>query len=143
MERSEFEQFLRDFYRARLANDLERCLAFFTPESTFQMVGTGERAPAEGAKDAWAALRDQVAELIAAWDWKAQEFHDLILDGDRAAVRYRLTTIFRPSGERVTTEIVDVLRVSGRKVLELHHFVDTAAVESIVARHIVAQETAT
>jgi hypothetical protein len=45
-----------------------------------------------------------------------------------------ITTVFNPSGELIITEIVDVVKVSERKVVEFHHFVDTAAIERLVAR---------
>src|SRR6266403_1750677 len=81
-----------------------------------------------------ARLRDQVTELIRVWTWKKIDTYNLVIDGDTAAVRYQLTAVFNPSGELITTEIVDVVKVSAHKVVEFHQFVDTAAIERLVAR---------
>jgi ketosteroid isomerase-like protein len=62
------------------------------------------------------------------------ELYNRVIDGNTAAVRYKLTTVFNPSGELITTEIVDVVKVSEGRVVEFHQFVDTAAIERLVAR---------
>jgi ketosteroid isomerase-like protein len=80
------------------------------------------------------AIRAQVTELVRMWTWKTMEVYNRVMEGDTAAVRYKLTTVFNPSGELITTEIVDAVKVSEHKVVEFHQFVDTAAIERLVAR---------
>jgi ketosteroid isomerase-like protein len=135
MVRSEFEQFLRDFYQARLSNDVDRCMPFFTARSRFRLAGSTNTSVIARSSESLEGIRDQVSELIRVWAWQKIEFYNLVFDGDTAAARYLLTTIFNPSGEAIATEIVDVLKVCEGKVIEFHQFVDTAAVEKIVARH--------
>jgi len=132
--RTEFEQWLRDLYEARLSNDVERCMQFFTPQSTFRLAGSANASSIARASDSLSAIRDQVTELIRVWTWKKIDTYNLVIDGDTAAVRYQLTAVFNPSGELITTEIVDVVKVSAHKVVEFHQFVDTAAIERLVAR---------
>jgi ketosteroid isomerase-like protein len=134
MTRREFEQWLRDFYQARVSNDVERCMLFFSPDSTFRLAGFPNAGGTARASDPLSALRDHVLELIRVWTWEKMDFYNLVIDGDTAAVRYQLTAVFNPLGESITTEIVDVLKVSERKVSEFHQFVDTAAVERLFAR---------
>jgi ketosteroid isomerase-like protein len=134
MTRTEFERWLQDFYEARLSNDVERCMGFFTARSTFQLAGSAKASSIARASDSLAAIRDQVGELVRTWTWKKMETYNRVIDGDTAAVRYQLTTVFNPSGELITTEIVDVVKVSESKVVEFHQFVDTAAIERLVAR---------
>jgi ketosteroid isomerase-like protein len=134
MIRAEFEQWLRDFYQARLANDVERCMQFFSAQSTFRLAGSANASSIARASDTLSAIRDQVTELVRVWTWKKMEIYNQVIDGDTAAVRYQLTTVFNPSGESITTEIVDVAKVSDHKMVEFHQFVDTAAIERLVAR---------
>ena len=134
MIRADFEQWLQDFYRARVSNDVERCMQFFTVHSTFRLAGSMNANSIARASDSLSAVRDQVTELIRVWTWKKIDIYNLVIDGDTAAVRYQLTTAFNPLDELITTEIVDVVTVSERKVVEFHQFVDTAAIERLVAR---------
>jgi ketosteroid isomerase-like protein len=134
MTHSEFERWLQDFYEARLSNDVARCMPFFTTHSTFQLAGSANASSIARASDSLAAIRDHVTELVRTWTWKTMEIYNRVIEGDTAAVRYQLTTVFNPSGESITTEIVDVVKVSERKVVEFHQFVDTAAIERLVAR---------
>jgi hypothetical protein len=134
MIRTEFEQWLRDLYEARLSNDVERCMQFFTAQSTFRLAGSANASSIARASDTLSAIRDQVTELIHVWTWKKIDTYNLVIDGDTAAVRYQLTAVFNPSGELITTEIVDVVKVSAHKVVEFHQFVDTAAIERLIAR---------
>jgi ketosteroid isomerase-like protein len=132
MTHAEYEEFVQALYRARLSNDIDECMAFFHPHSTFRLANVTP-TPTPQSDEPPPALRDQVAGLLAVWDWKSIDIRNVIIDGNAAAVRYQLTTIFKPSEATITTEIVDVLTVDGGKVAEFHQFVDTAAVERVVA----------
>jgi ketosteroid isomerase-like protein len=134
MTHSEFERWLQDFYEARLSNDVERCMPFFTPHSTFRLAGSAKESSIARASESLSAVRDQVTELVRVWTWKDMEIYNRVIDGDTSVVRYKLTTVFNPSGELIATEIVDVVKVSEHKVVEFHQFVDTAAIERLVAR---------
>ena len=134
MIRADLEQWLQDFYQARVSNDIERCMLFFTVHSTFRLAGSMNASSIARSSDSLSAVRDQVMELIRVWTWKKIDIYNVVIDGDTAAVRYQLTTVFNPLGELITTEIVDVVTVSERKVVEFHQFVDTAAIERLVAR---------
>jgi ketosteroid isomerase-like protein len=134
MNRSEFEQWLQDLYQARLSNDADRCMQFFVAHSKFRLAGSANASTIARASDSLSAIRDQVTELVRVWTWKDMEIYNRVIDGDTAVVRYNLTTVFNPSGELITTEIVDLVKVSERKVVEFHQFVDTAAIERLVAR---------
>jgi ketosteroid isomerase-like protein len=124
----------KDFYEARLSNDAERYMSFFTSHSTFRLAGSADASAISRASDSLSAIRDQVTELVRVWTWKDMEIYNRVIDGDTAAVRYTLTTVFNPSGELIATEIVDVIKVSEHTVVEFHQFVDTAAIDRLVAR---------
>jgi len=108
-------------------------MQFFSAQSKFRLAGSANASSIARASDSLSAIRDQVTELVRVWTWKDMEIYNRVIDGDTAAVRYKLTTVFNPAGEVITTEIVDVVKVSERKVVEFHQFVDTAAIERLVA----------
>jgi ketosteroid isomerase-like protein len=134
MTHSEFERWLQDFYEARLSNNADRCMQFFAAHSKFRLAGSANASAIARASDSLSAIRDQVTELVRVWTWKDMEIYNRVIDGDTAAVRYQLTTVFNPSGELITTEIVDLVKVSEHKVVEFHQFVDTAAIERLVTQ---------
>lgn len=109
-------------------------MQFFSAQSKFRLAGSANSSSIARAGDSLSAIRDQVTELVRVWTWEDMEIYNRVIDGDTAAVRYKLTTVFNPAGEVITTEIVDVVKVSERKVVEFHQFVDTAAIERLVAR---------
>lgn len=109
-------------------------MPFFAAYSKFRLAGSADASAIAQASGSLSAISDQVRALIRVWTWKGMEIYNRIIDGDTAAVRYRLTTVFNPTGELITTEIVDVVKVRERKVLEFHQFVDTAAIERLMAR---------
>ncbi len=131
MTRPEIERFIRETYEARLSNDLDRCASLFAPNSWFRIVGTLEINPVARASHSLAEVRQQLASLIQLWKWESFDFKDLIIDGDRVAVHYSLTAVFNPTRETIDTEVVDLITVSGRKILTFVQFLDTAAIDRV------------
>jgi ketosteroid isomerase-like protein len=109
-------------------------MQFFAAHSKFRLAGSANASTIARASDSLSAIRDQVTELVRVWSWKDMEIYNRVIDGDTAAVRYKLTTVFNPSGELIATEIVDVVKVSEHKVVEFHQFLDTAAIERLVTQ---------
>ena len=131
MTRPELERFIRETYEARLSNDLDRCASLFAPNSWFRIVGTLEINPVARASHSLAEVRQQLSSLIQLWKWESFDFKDVIIDGDRVAVHYWLTAVFNPTRETIHTEVVDLITVSGRKILTFLQFLDTAAVARV------------
>ena len=79
-------------------------------------------------------MRGLLSVLIETWQWKEIDYLSFVIDGDQAAIRYRLTTEFVPLGETVTTEVVDHATLHDGKIVRFSEFVDTALVAKLVAR---------
>jgi ketosteroid isomerase-like protein len=133
MTRAEFEQLLREIYRARLANDLDGCMRCFAPAATFRIAG-GESKPVALAGQPPAELRRHIAELVRTWHWKSWDRLSQVIDGNKAAVQYRVTVVHTPSGETLTTEVLDLITAADGKVEEFVQFLDTEKVAAVLAR---------
>lgn len=119
------------FYRSRLANDVERCVAHFVPDGVLRLAGLPQHStPGGDAQD----LRRIYADLIGAWDWRGMEIESFTIEGGRAVVHYRLHAVFRPTGEAVHSELVDLFTVHEGRITSIVEFVDTARVEQLMKK---------
>ncbi len=137
MNREELERSIHAFYASRLSNDAETVLAEFAPDGEFVMEGSQRFSPvvaanakAQGAQE----FADMIRQVVGLWDWRKQEFVSILIENDRAAVCYDLTTVFTPTGEEITTRLVDLWTVEDGKIKSLHEFVDTALVAALAAK---------
>ena len=128
MTRDDYERLITTFYENRLANDAEACLAHFSPTAAFRLVGT-PLPPADAPPPSPDAVRRQVTDMVHTWEWKKFDLQSIVIDGDRAAIHYRLTTAFKPTRDVMTTDVVDLMTFAGGKVTSFVEFVDTAMVE--------------
>jgi ketosteroid isomerase-like protein len=128
MTRNEYERLIHTFYESRLANDADACLAHFSPTASFRLIGT-PLPPGGAPPPSPDAVRRQVHDMVHTWEWKAFDLQSIAIDGDRAAVYYRLTTAFKPTRDILTTDVVDLMTFANGKVTSFIEFVDTALVE--------------
>jgi ketosteroid isomerase-like protein len=131
MTRAEIESFVRDLYASRLSNDVEKCLAHFTPSSSFRIAGSMKSSSIARVSRSLESIRKQLEELIRVWQWRAFDPRAIVIDGGQIAVHYSLTATFTPTGQTVTTEVVDLITFDGFKVLTFTQFVDTAALAQL------------
>lgn len=62
------------------------------------------------------------------------DIESMTIDGDWAAVHYRLDAVFIPTGETVNSEVLDLLTVEDGKITSYVEFVDTAAVVALAGK---------
>lgn len=132
MNREKIRKAIDALYTIRLTNEAAGCLTSFADDATFALAGGNEiRAlgpPVRGKK----ALQPFLAQLVNVWRWIAHEPLAVLIDGQSAAVRYRLTATHVPSGKEVVTEIMDhIVFDENAKIREMVQFVDTAAIERL------------
>jgi len=134
MTRSEFERFLRDMYAARLANDAKGCAGFFDAAATLRFAGAENTGPIAISSRSLSAIQEHLVELVRVFQWTSFEIVSLIIEGNRAAVHSRVTTTHTPTRQSLTTEVVDMVTVEGRKVIDFLEFVDTARIAELATR---------
>src|SRR5947209_7472744 len=127
MTRSEeIKTIVARLYAARKAGDVDASLRFFADDATFAMNGSkqasGMAIEAKGKNEIRAAL----ANLINAYDMQEQTILSFLVDDEKAAVHHRSKMKFRPTGEVFDTEMLDLWKFDGDKIVSVIEFVDTA-----------------
>jgi len=134
MQRDAIVALIDVYYRSRLANDVDRCVAHFAPDASIRIAGSHDASPIAGSSSGPMAVRRQTIELIGSWQWLSMRIESMTIEGDRAAVHFQLTTRFQPTGDVVSSELLDLLTVRDGKIVSLVEFVDTALVALLVAK---------
>jgi ketosteroid isomerase-like protein len=126
MERSEVAAFVEKTYAARKAGDLEGVVKAFAPNAVMSLPGF---VRAEGADE----IRTTLKALIGDFEFLEINPVDLIVEGTRAALHWRLRLRHAPSGEIRETEVCDVWRFQNGLVVSFTQFCDTAMVAELAA----------
>ena len=134
MDRDKTVALIEAYYASRLANDVERCVAHFTDDARLRVAGSRDASTIAGSSSGAFALRRQAIELIGAWEWIAMRIESITIEDDRVAVQFQLTTKFRPTGDLVQSELLDLFTLRDGKVASLVQFVDTALVALLVTK---------
>ena len=121
----------------RSPHGLEVSLVFNNPDAptTAPVSGGGARALAMAAvmSDAWTSFARTGDPSTPSLPWPAYDLErlDAIVEGDKAAVRWKLTVSYH-GGEPVTTEACDIWTLDADgKMASLLQFVDTSLVAKL------------
>jgi ketosteroid isomerase-like protein len=119
-------------YAVRKSNDALEAGALFTDDAVFELsgsVGPGRIAVrAERNQDVAALMKT----LVETWEWLDHEILDLLIDGNRAAVRYRTKQRFIPTGDVVETDLYDLVTFRDGKISHMVEFCDTALAADLI-----------
>jgi len=134
MNRKDIEQCVTGMYQARVNNDAEACIEFFTPDAHLALVGEDESVY-QSKESISTNVGQQIRDLVAAWNWKEISDERIVIDGRHAAAFYRLNTVFTPTGDEINTHLSDHIVMSDcGRIAEFIEFVDTALVKSLAAK---------
>jgi ketosteroid isomerase-like protein len=127
MSRSEeIKAIIARLYAARRSGDLDAILRFFAENATFAMSGSklasGIAIEAKGADE----IRAAMTNLLQAYDMHEQTILSFLVDDEKAAVHHRSKMKFKPTGEVFDTEMLDLWKLNGNKVVSVIEFIDTA-----------------
>lgn len=133
MSRENTQKVVQDFYAARLSNSADATAAYFDHDGIFEMAGGASGAPIVTTRDCPGECHDTVKAVVAQWEWRDQDILSTVIEGDNAAVYYRLRAAYAPTGVAVDTQLCDMLTIKDGKIAELIEFVDTALVATLTA----------
>ncbi|MBV8849414.1 MAG: nuclear transport factor 2 family protein [Methylobacteriaceae bacterium] len=127
MSRSEeIKAIIGKLYAARRAGNVDGILHFFDENATFALNGSkqasGIALEAKGTNEIRAALTN----LINAYGMHDQTILSFLVDDEKAAVHHRSKMTFKPTGETFDTEMLDLWKLQGDKIVSVTEFVDTA-----------------
>ena len=114
------------FYQSRLANSVEECLKHFAPGASLRIAGSQDASPIAASASDESSFRHKVSELVTTWEWRSLDVESITVEADRAVVHFRVTAAFKPTGDVVTSELVDLFSVKSGKIASIVEFLDTA-----------------
>lgn len=132
-ERAAIEALIQGAYRARVQGDLDEVMSYFHPACRFHFMGSEEMGPACTPQSGCDAVREHLAGFIETFAFSKFETLDLIVEGERAAHRWRADVTFVPTGRTKNFEALDIVTFEDGKVLDFVQFTDTAGVMQLGA----------
>jgi len=118
------EAVLRELHAARLAGDLTRLCALFDPQAQLRIVGTSDGKPISVEARGIDQIRTWLGMLVRTFRLSQYECLATLVDGERGSVHWRVTIQSRITGQRVVTELIDLIDTrSGRIVRHTEFFV--------------------
>lgn len=112
--RFDIQNLLQRLYSGRLSGDVGGTGALFCANAGFRILGASQRGPVSILADGALEIADTLALLFRISKLRAYEQISMIIDGDNAAVHWRATVHSRVIASPVSTEFVDIIRVSNR-----------------------------
>ncbi|HYG47309.1 MAG TPA: nuclear transport factor 2 family protein [Allosphingosinicella sp.] len=117
---------------ARARGDKAAMAAFLAPGATFRIAG--DRSAFGQVRPGPARARDVLGDLVDLISFHDYERLDTIVEGDRAAVRWRIDFSIG-GGPVATTEILDLWTFDEEgRIADLVQFVDTALLERMLPK---------
>ena len=126
MDRSAFEAFLKSFYATRVAGEADKLGEMFADDAKFQIAGSPEYsmlATKVQGRDGIVSLFRTISDSFGLEDFA---FQDMLIDGNKAAVRWTARVQNITSGDSFATELADFIEIENGKIISLNEFLDTA-----------------
>ena len=128
------KEVIRSIYAARVAGDIDGTMAAFADDVTFEFNGGGTGVPdLTGPIAGKSSMRNAIQILIDNFRFSDWREVSLIVDGDKAALHWRVRVTFVPNGRSDTFDVFDVITFRGDKIVDFHQSTDTAKLKSMVA----------
>jgi ketosteroid isomerase-like protein len=125
-DRSAIESLIKSLYAARVAGDIETLGAIFAEDASFQVAGSPEASPMATSTKGHAGIMALMQGMIDTFELSNFSILEMLIDGDKAAVRWQATVHHVGSGQTFSTELADFIEVSGHEIVSFIEFLDTA-----------------
>jgi uncharacterized protein len=121
-ERSDMVQLLDELHAARLQGDLGRLCALFAADAAFRISGTSDGKPIAIAASGLEAIRPWLSMLVKTFKMSGYQSCARIIENDLAAVHWRVEIHSRITGVGSQTELVDLVKVRGGRIVSYTEF---------------------
>ena len=126
MDRSETEAFIKTLYAARVEGDMDALAEAFAEHARFQIAGSPEASMLATFIEGREGVLGLIQTIVDSFVLEDFTVLDLLIDGNKAAVRWRATVQNVSSGDTYTTELADFIEFRDGKVVSFTEFLDTA-----------------
>ncbi len=120
------ETVIRDIYDARMRGDIDGILRHTADNVEFSIAGCGASSAIPCSVVGTDALRGVLGQLVSAFEFSNGRVLDLMIEGDRAIVRWSVQVRSPASGEEAQTELVDLIQFADDRVSSYRQYADTA-----------------
>src|SRR5215469_1688166 len=121
-ERAEVERLLRELHAARVAGQLDRLCALFAPAARFRIAGTSDGKPVAIDVTGSGEIRPWLSMLVKTFRLSGYQLLSSAIDGERAALHWRVDIHSRITGSRVSTELVDLVETKNQLITSYIEF---------------------
>jgi len=133
-DRSQMERTLREAYAARQRGDVDAILRLFTPDARFVMAGSAEISPVAMRVEGAAPFRTALAGMIKTFIIEDHQVVTILVEGDRAVVHWRATFRSSVTGDRLKSDLCDLVEFRDGRIASFLEFCDTAAAARLMGR---------
>jgi len=127
MDRSEIEAFVKRLYAARVDGDVQALGQAFADNATFHIAGSPENSILATFAEGHGEVMGLIQTMVDTFGLEDFTILELLIDGDKAAVRWRATVNQFGAGRSFETELADFIEIENGKVVSFVEFLDTAA----------------
>ena len=132
-DRAQILKTIDDAYAARATGDKAAVRTFLAPGASFRLAGDPAMLPKVRSALEGLDAAGAIDALIDAFTFHRQERLNAVVDGNKAAVHWRVT-LSSAGGEKVTTELYDLWTIDeAGKLTSLTQFADTALIAALTA----------
>jgi ketosteroid isomerase-like protein len=121
-ERRDVELLLRELHAARVAGQLDRLCALFAPAAHFRIAGTSDGKPVAIDVTGSGEIRPWLSMLVKTFRLSGYQLLSSVIDGQRAAMHWRVDIHSRITGSRVATELVDLVETQDQLITSYIEF---------------------
>ena len=126
MNRDEFEAFVLEICDARVQGDMEALSRVFAEDAKFQIAGSPEASMLATFTEGHEGVMGLLQTIVDSFVLENFTILDFLIDGNKAAVRWRAAVTRPDTGETFTTELADFIEIRDHQVVSFTEFLDTA-----------------
>jgi ketosteroid isomerase-like protein len=128
------EKTLREAYAARQRGDTDAIVQLFTPDARFVMSGSSQMSPVAMRVEGAEPFRTALAGMIKTFIIEDHQVVSIVVDGNRAAVHWRATIRSSVTGDRLQSDLCDLVEFRDGRIASFVEFCDTAAAARLMGR---------
>ena len=121
-DRLQVERLVRELHAARVDGDLEGLCRVFSRDARLRIGGSGDGKRIALDASGMSVIRPWLSALVKTFKLSRYQLLSLTIEGMRAAVHWRVDIHSKITGAIVPTELMDLIEVSGGRVVSLTEF---------------------
>lgn len=116
------QQLLQHLYAARVEGRLDSLCSLFAADARFRIAGASDGKPIAIVATGAGEIRPWLQVLLKTFRLSNHEILSTIIDGERAAVNWRVDIHSKVTGAVVATELVDLIEVREAQITSYREF---------------------